>query len=70
MVSLPSLVVFYIRTETIHAEETDRIRAVGALTFDGQTATLRVENPLIGLAYAISWMPPPQEAAPEEVPGG
>ena len=70
MVSLPSLVVFYNRTETIHAEETDRIRAAGALTFDGKTATLRVGNPLIGLSYAISWMPPPQEAAPEELPGG
>jgi hypothetical protein len=52
----PSPVAFIGETESIHIEETKRIKANGHFT--GGVATLTIDSPVIGLRYAISWMPP------------
>jgi len=49
-------IVFVGHDETTQDPETDRIR--DSFTFDGTVAVLRVEKPLRGLHYAVSWMPP------------
>jgi hypothetical protein len=55
----PKPVVFLGRTETVHGGETDRIMASGAdLEFDGKVVSLRISRPIIGLKYAITWLPP------------
>lgn len=52
----PSPVAFIGKTHHVHELETTRIR--DGFAIDGRKVTLNVDNPAIGLRYAISWMPP------------
>jgi len=52
----PSAVVFVGDEELVNQAETERVRPL--LTFADGRATLVVDKPLIGMNYAISWMPP------------
>ncbi len=52
----PVLIVFYPETERFHASEARRITNDFAVA--EHRATLTVDNPLVGLRYGISWMPP------------
>lgn len=52
----PSPVVFFGGSEVVHSFETSRVQSTFKYA-DGKAA-LTVPNPVIGLLYAISWMPP------------
>lgn len=52
----PSAVVFFGGSEVVHSSETTRVQSTFKYA-DGK-ATLTVPNPVIGLSYAVSWMPP------------
>jgi len=54
----PSPVVFIAGTETVHAERTEHTHQRQQFQFINRVATLTIRNPVIGLSYAISWMPP------------
>lgn len=62
MAPVPSAVVFYGDTEIVHDAETDRANEAG-VSYEGGIAVLEMDNPLVGLAYAITWMPPPARKA-------
>lgn len=51
--------VFYEDTEMPAEEERKRVKEDGGFNFSGGVATLAVTDPKPGLAYAISWTPPP-----------
>lgn len=52
----PDAVAFVDETHTVHNSETHRIK--DSFSFSESVAKMEVRNPVIGLSYAISWMPP------------
>jgi len=53
--------VFIGHTEVVHNEESRRVSA--GFHYSGTAAEFTVENPVIGLNYAVAWMPPPAEGS-------
>ncbi|MBU8921028.1 MAG: hypothetical protein KOO63_04315 [Bacteroidales bacterium] len=52
----PSPLVFIGDSEIVHQGETKRI--ISKFQFKDRIAQLQVESPILGLRYAITWMPP------------
>lgn len=57
----PTAVVFIGESERVHRMETERVGRL--LTITANVAAIAVENPLEGMQYAITWMPPDRPAA-------
>jgi len=53
---MPSTVVFIGSTHVVNETETLRIK--NGFTINGTTLSLQVRDPVVGMYYAITWMPP------------
>lgn len=54
----PNFVVFMGGTHIVNGLETERVRS--GFKILKQEVNLTVEKPIVGLSYAITWMPPPR----------
>ena len=59
----PDSVVFLGSTHVQNDSETKRIKE--QFSMEGNKATLTVDNPVVGMPYAITWMPPSKVKARE-----
>jgi hypothetical protein len=53
---MPSSVAFVGGTHVVHEDETQRI--TNSFHYSEGKANLTIQNPVVGMVYAISWMPP------------
>lgn len=53
---IPSPVAFVGGTHVVHEDETQRIAKT--FQFAEGKANLAIQNPIVGIVYAVSWMPP------------